>query len=168
MYLSTALGLTPGGSSTENVYTQTIHRTTQIQTIDGTTNLEECGLCPIFASFTPAFALQLREKQRKTSVRVADEWQYTYYILPKHPHITKLHTHTQAHTLQNNIKPPQHKLKQTQYKIYPNENKLRVIPLVECNANPHWGLSCFSSVSSGGACIIKPRLRVSIHFRIHY
>ena len=68
IYLSTAIGLTPGGSSTVNIYTQTIHRTTQI-----TTNLEECGPCPIFASFTPAFALQLGKKHRKTSVRVVEE-----------------------------------------------------------------------------------------------
>jgi len=32
--------------------------------------VEECGLCPIFVSFTLAFALQLRKKHRKTSVRV--------------------------------------------------------------------------------------------------
>jgi len=32
-------------------------RTTQIQT-----NVEECGPCPVFASFTLAFALQLRKK----------------------------------------------------------------------------------------------------------
>jgi len=36
-----------------------------------------------------------------------------YYILPKHPHITKLHTHTHTHTLQNNIKPLQYKLNDT-------------------------------------------------------
>jgi len=30
IYLSTAIGLTPGGSSTVRIYTQTIHRTTQI------------------------------------------------------------------------------------------------------------------------------------------
>jgi len=35
--------------------------------------LEECGPCPIFASFTPAFALQMRKKHGKTSVRVAEE-----------------------------------------------------------------------------------------------
>ena len=68
IYLSTAIGLTPGGSSTVHIYTQTVHRTTQI-----TTNLEECGPCPIFASFTLAFALQLRKKHGKTSVRVAEE-----------------------------------------------------------------------------------------------
>jgi hypothetical protein len=46
---------------------QITNKTTQ------TTNLEECWLCLVFASFTLAFALQLREKRRKTSVRVAEE-----------------------------------------------------------------------------------------------
>jgi len=32
--------------------------------------VEECGPCPVFASFTLAFALQLRKKNGKTSVRV--------------------------------------------------------------------------------------------------
>jgi len=35
-----------------------------------TTNVEECGPCPIFASFTLAFALQLRKKHGKTLVKV--------------------------------------------------------------------------------------------------
>jgi hypothetical protein len=48
-----------------HIYTQTIHRTTQI-----TTNVEECGPCPLFVSFTMAFALQMRKKHGKTSVRV--------------------------------------------------------------------------------------------------
>ena len=64
----TAIGLTPGGSSTVHIYTQTIHRTTQLI-------WEECGPCPIFASFTLAFALQLRKKHGKPSVRVAEEYQ---------------------------------------------------------------------------------------------
>ena len=43
--------------------------------------MEECGPCPVFASFTLAFALQLRKKhgknlsQGKKNLRV----QYTYY-----------------------------------------------------------------------------------------
>jgi hypothetical protein len=54
-----------------HIYTETIHRTTQITTKQHiTTNVEECGPCPVFASFTLAFALQLRKKHRKTSVRV--------------------------------------------------------------------------------------------------
>jgi hypothetical protein len=60
--LLTAIGLTPSGSSTVHIYTQTVHRTTQL------TNWEECGLCTIFASYNQAFALQLRKKHRKTSV----------------------------------------------------------------------------------------------------
>jgi len=84
-----------------HIYTQTIHRTTQIQT-----NVEECGPCPVFASFTLAFALQQRKKHGKTSVRAKKtsvklrktsvKVQYTYY--QKHPHITKpLQTHTFMH-----------------------------------------------------------------------
>jgi hypothetical protein len=65
IYLLTAIGLTLGGSSTVHIYTQTIQRRTQI-----TTNLEECGPCLVFARFTLEFALQLRKKHGKTSVRV--------------------------------------------------------------------------------------------------
>jgi hypothetical protein len=85
IYLLTAIMLTHGGSSTVHIYTQTIHRTTQliilvgrlsgIRTQSGQTNWEECGPCPVFASYTLAFALQLRKKHGKTSVRVAEEWQ---------------------------------------------------------------------------------------------
>jgi len=75
----TAIGLTPGGSSTVHIYTQTIHRRTQsTQTIQRTTQLtnqEECGPCSVFACYTLPFALQLRKKQGKPSVRVAGECQ---------------------------------------------------------------------------------------------
>ena len=36
-----------------------------IKTIQITTNVEECLPCPVFASFTLAFALQLRKKHGK-------------------------------------------------------------------------------------------------------
>jgi hypothetical protein len=79
IYTLTATGLTPGGSSTVHIYTQTIHRTKQsTQTIHRTTQLtnwEEGGPCPVFASYILAFALQVRKKHRKTSVRVAEEGQ---------------------------------------------------------------------------------------------
>ena len=79
----TAIRLSPGGSSTVHIYTQTISRTTQlttgrlfgIRTQSGQTNWEECGPCPVFASYTLALTLQLREKHGKTSVRVAEECQ---------------------------------------------------------------------------------------------
>ena len=35
IYLLTAIGLTPGGSSTVHIYTQTIHRTAQLTTLFG-------------------------------------------------------------------------------------------------------------------------------------
>jgi hypothetical protein len=64
--------------------------------------VEECGPCPVFASFTLAFALQLRKKYgktsvrvrktsvrlRKTSVRLRKTSEYNIHIT-KHPH-----THT--------------------------------------------------------------------------
>jgi hypothetical protein len=98
IYLLTAVGLLPGGSThlhTNNTQNNTNNnRTTQIQT-----NIEECGPCPVFASFTLAFALQLRKKHGKTSVRLRKtsvKVQCTFY--QKHPHITKP---SQTHTLQN-------------------------------------------------------------------
>ena len=35
IYLLTAIGLTPGVSSTVHIYTQTVHRTTQLTTLIG-------------------------------------------------------------------------------------------------------------------------------------
>jgi uncharacterized integral membrane protein len=69
-FFLTAIGLTTGSSSTLHIYTQKIHRTTQLkQTIHRTTQLtqaihrttqltnwEEYGPCPVFASYTLAFA----------------------------------------------------------------------------------------------------------------
>jgi hypothetical protein len=111
MYILTVTGLSPGGSThlhTNNTPNNTNNnRTTQIKT-----NVEECGPCPVFASFTLAFALQPRKKHGKTSVRV----QYTYYQNThtlQNPHT---HAHTHTHTLQNNIKPPQYKLKQNAHR----------------------------------------------------
>jgi len=71
IYLLTAIDLTLGGSSTVHIYKQTVHRTTQNKHyIEQHNNLGECGPCPVLARFTLEFALQLREKHGKTSVRV--------------------------------------------------------------------------------------------------
>jgi len=56
--LITATGLTSGGSSTVHIYTQTMHSTTQLI-------WEERGPCPVFASYTLAFALKLRKITEK-------------------------------------------------------------------------------------------------------
>jgi hypothetical protein len=80
IYLLTAIVLTPGGSSTVHICTQTIRRTTQLKTLvrrlsgiqTQSGEWEDCGLCPVFASYALAFALQMREKHRKASVKVAE------------------------------------------------------------------------------------------------
>jgi hypothetical protein len=85
IYLLTPIGLSPGGNThlhTNNTQNNTNNnRTTQI-----TTHVEECGPCPIFASFTLAFALQPRKKHEKTSVTVRKtsvRVQYTYVACPE-------------------------------------------------------------------------------------
>jgi hypothetical protein len=68
IHLLTAIGLSPGGST----HLQTNNRqnnTNSNQTTQKTTNVEECGPCSVFASFSLAFALQLRKKNGKPSVR---------------------------------------------------------------------------------------------------
>jgi len=132
IYLLTAIGLSPGGSAhlhTNNTQNNTNNNwTTQIQA-----NVEEWGPCPVFASFTLAFALQLRKKHRKTSVRVRKtsvrlrkssvKVQYTYY--QKHPHITKS---SQTHTLQNPlIRPHVHTHTTKQYKTTTVQIKTKCI-----------------------------------------
>ena len=61
--------MSPGGSThlhTNNTQNNiNNNRTTQI-----TANVEECRPCPVFTSYTLAFALQLRKKHGKTSVTV--------------------------------------------------------------------------------------------------
>jgi hypothetical protein len=73
MIYLTAIGLTPGGSSTVHIYTQTIPRTTQsTQAMHRTTqftNYVECGPCPVFARYTLVFALQLRKNCLQYSVQ---------------------------------------------------------------------------------------------------
>ena len=55
-------------NSTQNDKKQTIYRTTQ-------KFWKSAGRAPVFVGFTLAFALQLRKKHGKTSVRVAEECQ---------------------------------------------------------------------------------------------
>ena len=73
----TAIWLTPCGSRTHlhtnnTRTTQSTQNNTQNNTINtwNNTTKEECGPWPVFARYTLAFALQLRKKHGKTSVRV--------------------------------------------------------------------------------------------------
>jgi hypothetical protein len=70
--------------------------------------VEECGPCPVFASFTLGFTLQLRKKHGKTSVRVRktsfkEEPQSLYSL-----HITKTSTHYKTLTNTHITTPPPH------------------------------------------------------------
>jgi len=60
IYLLTAIGLSPGGISTVHIYTQTIHRTTQITTNNGRVQTMPC-LC----KFYPGICLTAEEKAWK-------------------------------------------------------------------------------------------------------
>jgi hypothetical protein len=80
-----------------------------------------CGICLT----TEGKARKNLSQGKKTSVRLSKtsvRAQYTYYqnthtlqntYTHKHTHT---HTNTHTHTLQNNIKPPQYKLKQNAHK----------------------------------------------------
>jgi hypothetical protein len=81
IYLLTAIGLSSGGS-THLHKNNTRNNKNNNGTSQITNSLEECGSCAVFASFTLAFALQLRKKHRKTSVTVIKtsvRVQNTYY-----------------------------------------------------------------------------------------
>jgi hypothetical protein len=60
---------------TERHKTNNTKNNTKINNTQNNSKILEvyCGPCPIFAGFTLAFALQLRQKHGKTSVRVAEE-----------------------------------------------------------------------------------------------
>jgi hypothetical protein len=86
IYLLTAIGLSPGGSDTveySTVQYSTVQYNTHLHTNNTQSNtkkteqhknkLEQCGPCPVLVSYTLAFALQLRKKHGKTSVRIAEQ-----------------------------------------------------------------------------------------------
>jgi hypothetical protein len=77
-YCLNAIGLKPGSSGIH------LHTNSTQNTEDGThvtitrknnykEKIEKCGPCPVFASYTLAFALQLRKNHGKPSVRVVEK-----------------------------------------------------------------------------------------------
>jgi hypothetical protein len=121
-----------------HIYTQTIQRTTQIteQHKYKLMKNEKVWAVPRLCEFYPGICFTTEEKARKNLSQGKKNFsqvkknlsQSTVCILPKTPthyktltntHITKAphtHTHTRIHTLQNNIKPSQYKLKQNAYR----------------------------------------------------
>ena len=87
IYLLTAIGLTPGGSSTVHIYTQTIHRTTQLNTQTNTN--------------TQNNTIQYTEQEVKhgtTQLTYTEQLIYT----EEHKHRkTQLNTETTQHTQKN-------------------------------------------------------------------
>ena len=75
-------------NSTQNNTKQTVHRTQKFW--------EDCGPCPTFAGSTLASALQLRKKQGKTSVRVAEECQDG--MMKIHKHTKRVQRHNNKNT----------------------------------------------------------------------
>ena len=66
IYLLTAIGLSPGGSSTVHIYTQTVHRTTQNkQYTEQHNNLWRVRVVPRLCELYPGICLTTEEKARK-------------------------------------------------------------------------------------------------------
>jgi len=64
--LLTAIGLSPGGSSTVHIYTQTINRTTQNkQYVEQHNNLGRVRAVPRLDELYPGICLTTKEKARK-------------------------------------------------------------------------------------------------------
>ena len=62
----TAIGLSPSGSSTVHIYTQTIHRTTQnIQYIEQHNNFGRVRAVPCLGELYPGICLTTEEKAQK-------------------------------------------------------------------------------------------------------
>ena len=93
IYLLTAVGLTPGDNRTVHIYTQTIHRTTQITTEQHKQQLiwKSAGRAPSLRVLPPGICLRTEEKARKNLSQVSS------IHITIQPHIT-IATHTQTHT----------------------------------------------------------------------
>jgi hypothetical protein len=70
IYLLTAIGLSPGGSSTVHIYTQTIHRTTQNkQYIQQHKNFGRVRAVPRLCELNPGICLTNEEKKKKNLIQ---------------------------------------------------------------------------------------------------
>jgi hypothetical protein len=79
--------------------------------------LEECWPCPVFANYTLAFALQEGKAWKNLSQGSQRDSKYTHYQDTRTLQNPPIHTHSHV---TKQFKPPQYKLKQTHYEIYPN------------------------------------------------
>ena len=109
MYLLTAVGLTPGGSSTVHIYTQTVHRTTQNKQYIEQHNETECTNGTYITirmrnlqNWTEAYKTYNQNRTRRIWKNVINEtatqaanfiWSIYLLIMIRHPslHFTQLH-----------------------------------------------------------------------------
>jgi hypothetical protein len=113
IYMSTATGLTPGGSThlhlnnkqnitTNNKTTRITNKTTQI------TNLEVLAM-PTLCELYPGISLTSEEKGRKNlSQGSRRDSKYTHYQDTRTLQNPPTHPPTHTHTLQSSLKPPQY------------------------------------------------------------
>jgi hypothetical protein len=97
IYLLTAIGLPPGGSSTVHVYTQTIHRTTQNkQYTEQHKNFGRVWAVPCLSGLYPGICFTTEEKARKNlgqgSRRVPAG------TMKIHKHTIRIHRHNNKNT----------------------------------------------------------------------
>jgi hypothetical protein len=93
-------------SSTAHIYTQTVHTIQQYSThLHNTENGTyitkkngKCWPCPVFASYTLAFALQLRKKHRETSVMVVKKSLHIPVAVVQYTFTHKLYTEKHSGT----------------------------------------------------------------------
>jgi hypothetical protein len=100
-------GQTPN-RDTNSLFIYTEYRERNIYNNKKKNKIGKCGPCPAFASYTLAFALQLRKKHGKTSVRVAEkcpdiqaavvQYTFTHKQYTKHHHETEYVVHSSEHT----------------------------------------------------------------------
>ena len=97
IYLLTAIGLTPCGSSTVHIYTQTVHRTTKNkQYIEQHKRFGMVRAVPRLCGFCPGICLKTEEKSRKNfsqgSRRVPAG------TMKIHKHTIRIHRHNNKNT----------------------------------------------------------------------
>ena len=100
MYLLTASGLPPGGSSTVHIYTQTIHRTTQNeQYMEQHKNIGRVWAVPRICELYPGICLATEEKARKNLSQVSRR--VPAGTMKIHNHTIRIHRHKiKIHKLQ--------------------------------------------------------------------
>jgi hypothetical protein len=99
----TAIRLTPGGSSTVHIYTQTVHREQHAHN-NKKEKFGKCKPCPVFARYTLAFALQLKKKHGKPSVRVVKKCPNIPMAVVQYTFTHKQYTEHTERNIHNNKK----------------------------------------------------------------